>query len=72
LNGSKNKGIVVTGEKDKRMHDWDKQTFKEAVKEAIKEWLDEKYAQFGRWSLHGLLAAALGGLIYALGWIKWH
>ena len=68
------KGIAVTEQKqaDKRMHDWDKATFKEAVKEAIREWLDEKFMQFGKWSAAGLAAAILAGLTYAAGWIQWH
>lgn len=37
---------------------------KEALKEALREWLDEKYAEVGRWTLHGLAAAAIGGLVW--------
>ena len=52
----------------------DKEDTKEAVKEAIKEWLNEKYADFGKWSLHGLLAFCLGGAVYLFmisnGWHK--
>lgn len=40
------------------------EAMKQAVKEALREWLDEKYAAFGRWSLHGILAAGLTGLVY--------
>lgn len=46
---------------------------KEIVKQAIKEWLDEKYASFGKWTLHGIVAASLCALVYFLathGWIK--
>lgn len=46
---------------------------KEIFKEAIQEWLDEKYAAFGKWSIHGLAAAALALLGYLIavktGWI---
>lgn len=35
-----------------------------AMKQALKEWLDEKYAEFGRWSLHAILAMALTALTY--------
>lgn len=47
---------------------------KRIVKEAIKEWLNEQFAQFGRWSFLGIMAAALGLLAMALitsgGWHK--
>lgn len=49
---------------------------KTIYKEAIQEWLDEKYATFGRWSLGGIAAAALALLGYFLavksGWIPPH
>lgn len=35
-----------------------------ALKEALKEWLDEKYAEIGKWTLHGLLAAGVVALAY--------
>lgn len=37
---------------------------KEAVKEAFQEWLDKKYAAFGKWSLGALGATAIAGLLY--------
>lgn len=37
---------------------------KEAVKEALKEWLDEQFARVGRWTVHGIVAAALVALVY--------
>jgi hypothetical protein len=37
---------------------------KQALKEALKEWLDEKFATFGKWAFLSLAAAALGALIY--------
>lgn len=52
----------------------DKNETKEAVKEAIREWLDEKYSTFGKWSLHGLLAMVMAGVVYLFmisnGWHK--
>ena len=52
----------------------DKDAAKEIVKEALKEWLDEKYAAFGRWSFNGLMALALAGAVYVFmisqGWHK--
>lgn len=37
---------------------------KEIIKEALREWLDEKYAQFGRWSLKFFAALLFSYLIY--------
>lgn len=48
------------------MIDLDREEQKEIVKDAIREWLDEKYSAFGKWTLHGLLAAALGAIAYYL------
>lgn len=46
---------------------------KRIVKEALREWLDEKYAEFGKWSLHGLLAAGLAGMVVLIFWTQgWH
>lgn len=55
------------------MDDFNRDEQKAIVKEAIHEWLDEKYATFGKWTLHGILAAAIGAGAYFLaghGWIK--
>lgn len=47
---------------------------KDAVKQAIREWLDDAFAEFGRWTLKGLLAAAFCGCVYLAlkgqGWNK--
>ena len=55
------------------MPDKDENT-KEILKEALKEWMDEKFAQFGRWTFYGLLVGGFGGLVYLLliaeGWHK--
>ena len=37
---------------------------KTVIKEALKEWMDEKFAAFGRWSIIGIAAAALFALMY--------
>lgn len=37
---------------------------KEAFKEAIKEWLDGKFAAFGKWAAASLAALALAALVY--------
>ena len=52
----------------------EKDKVKEALKEALKEWLDDKFMQFGKWSLTGIGAAALTALTYFIlktnGWIR--
>jgi len=46
---------------------------KDALKEAMREWLDDMFATFGKWSLAGLLSAALVGAVYlALTGAGWH
>lgn len=55
------------------MEDTTREEQKAIIKEAIHEWLDEKYAQFGKWTLHGVGAAIFAFTIYWLtahGWIK--
>jgi hypothetical protein len=42
----------------------DKDAAKEVVKEALKEWLDEKYADFGKWTMAGLAATVIAGGTY--------
>lgn len=50
----------------------DQDEMKLAMKEAIKEWMDEKYAAFGKWAFASIAVAAFGALIYfilsANGW----
>jgi len=47
---------------------------KRALKEAMREWLDDKFAAFGKWSLASLGAAGLFALVYFIlslnGWHK--
>lgn len=38
--------------------------WKKIAKEALQEWLDGKFAEFGRWTFYGILAMALVALIY--------
>lgn len=46
---------------------------KRIFKEAISEWLDAKFAELGKWSLAGILAAALAALAYfTLAINGWH
>lgn len=52
----------------------DSNEMKEALKEALKEWLDEKFAQLGKWSMGTMAAAGLTALVYFMltmnGWHK--
>lgn len=43
---------------------------KEIVKEALKEWLDEKWATFGKWTAKGLATMAFSALVYW--WLSTH
>lgn len=56
------------------MPELNEEELKAAVKDALREWLDEKYSQFGKWTLHGLLAMAVAGLTWVTlvsqGWHK--
>lgn len=50
-----------------------RQEMKDATKQAIKEWLDEKFAQFGKWSMGTVAALFLVALIYLILWANgWH
>jgi hypothetical protein len=55
------------------MNGLDQDALKAALKEGLREWLDEKFANFGKWSLGGLAAAAMAGLVYlAMSGAGWH
>ena len=55
------------------MSEIDPNDLKQALKEGLREWLDEKFAAFGKWSLGGLAALALAGLVYlAMVGAGWH
>jgi hypothetical protein len=41
---------------------------KALLKEALKEWLDEKYAAAGRWTVNGLLVALVGAACWMILW----
>lgn len=46
---------------------------KRVIKEALKEWMDDKFAQFGKWSAAGLAALALAALVVLILWSQgWH
>jgi hypothetical protein len=57
---------------DARLDALEKGLTKDVVKEALKEWLDEKFALVGKWTVQGILAAALAALVYfILAWNGW-
>lgn len=39
---------------------------KELLKEALKEWMDEKFAVFGKWSFGTLATLGLAALVYLI------
>jgi len=47
---------------------------KQALKEGLHEWLDERFAELGKWTLRGLAAAFLAGVVWltlvSSGWHK--
>ena len=47
-----------------RVTDLTKEEVKDVMKEALREWLDDKFADFGKWSLVGVGAALLTALAY--------
>ena len=48
------------------MVDFNKEEQKEIVKEAITEWLDSKYVEAGKWTIHGIIASAIAFLAFFL------
>ena len=46
------------------MPEMDRDEWKILIKEALKEWLDGVFTTFGKWSMTGILAAAMMGAIY--------
>lgn len=65
MSEERRKSVVREGEKD---------LMKEAIKEGLREWLDEKYAAFGRWTFRGLMALTFSALVWLIalsqGWHK--
>jgi len=37
---------------------------KQAIKEGLSEWLNDKFSEFGKFSLRGIFALMLVGLVY--------
>lgn len=56
------------------MPNMSKDELKKITKDALKEWLDEKFIEFGKWSLGAIAAAGLVALTYFIlrmdGWGK--
>lgn len=51
----------------------DPENQKEIMKAAIREWLDDAFAEFGKWTLKGILALAFCGCVYlAMKGQGWH
>jgi hypothetical protein len=55
---------VPTQRKARRAPKLTRDETKEAFKEAMRDFLEEKYAAFGKWSLMTLGAAALAAVLY--------
>ncbi len=51
-----------------------KELYVQAVSVAIDRWLEKKFADFGRWTFYGFVAAGWAGLVFLLlffnGWKK--
>lgn len=49
------------------------EAIKEALKEGIREWLDDQFMELGKWTLRGLAAGLLAGLVWLMlvssGWV---
>ena len=43
---------------------------KRIFKEALNEWLDHKFAQFGRWTFYGLFASLFGAFVVFVLWTQ--
>ncbi len=59
---------------DEEIREAVKEVAKAAAKEAITEFLDDKFAAFGKWSMASIGAMALAALVYVIllmnGWHK--
>ena len=39
------------------------EAMKDALKEGLREWLDDQFAEFGKWTLRAAIAALLAGVV---------
>ena len=40
------------------------EAMKDALKEGLREWLDDQFAEFGKWTLRAAIAALLAGIVW--------
>lgn len=40
------------------------EAIKEALKEGLREWLDDQFAEFGKWTMRAAVAALLAGIVW--------
>ncbi|HEY1723949.1 MAG TPA: hypothetical protein VGF89_00895 [Steroidobacteraceae bacterium] len=43
---------------------------KRAIKEAVDEWLDEKFAQVGKWTVRGIIVTLFGAAVWFIVWSR--
>lgn len=60
MRGNLGKGFAVP--------DLNKDEQKQVIKQALREFLDEKYAEFGKWSAGAFIGLALAALVYLILW----
>jgi hypothetical protein len=52
----------------------DREAQKQVLREAIREWMDDAFAEFGKWTFKGILVLAFAGCVYMAmkgqGWSK--
>lgn len=46
----------------------DKEEQKAVLKEALREWMDEKFASLGKWTLGTLASLTLAAIVYFILW----
>jgi hypothetical protein len=54
----------MTDQQEKQNHR--REDIKDAMKEAMREWLDDKFAEVGRWGLKSLAALAIVALLWLI------
>lgn len=40
------------------------EAMKQALKEGLREWLDDQFAEFGKWTMRAAVAALLAGVVW--------